>query len=435
MTSLPTGAHDRAREARPQTPARGIRPLILTALGIAAGAALVGGGLVLAPAAANAAAEPAVVESVIDGDTVDVRTGDLVTRVRLLNIDTPELAHGSKPAECLALEATQALAALLPVGSPVTLDYDVAKVDRYGRTLAAVTNANGVLVETELARQGLGARAYFGDNARFLPVVTEAEEQAQAAMVGMWNPALECSPEALVNSLEQQSRTTSSTVPKTTAALAGTIVEAEALSAAADSANATLDGMSWLRSESKQVFSERIAVVATKAAKLSSRAVEAIGGAKADEQRDAKQADASSKPTSKQKATAKKKAKAQAKVNRSRGQSAAKARAAALKAAADREAARIAAEEAARIAAEQEAARVAAEEAARVAAEEAARVAADEAARAAAQRTQSSGSGSSSGGSSSGGGDGGGSTYTGCRNYNGYGMIDTKGRHFEPIPC
>lgn len=74
-------------------------------------------------------------------------------------------------------------------------------------------------------------------------------------------------------------------------------------------------------------------------------------------------------------------------------------------------------------------------EADRIAAEEAARAAADQAARDAAERQTSNGGSSDSSNNGSSSGDGGGSTYTGCRNYNGYGMIDPQGRHFEPIPC
>ena len=70
------------------------------------------------------AAESATVEKIVDGDTIDVRTGDLVTRVRLLNIDTPEMKGADGAPECLAVEATAALAELLPIGSAVQLEYD-----------------------------------------------------------------------------------------------------------------------------------------------------------------------------------------------------------------------------------------------------------------------------------------------------------------------
>jgi micrococcal nuclease len=71
------------------------------------------------------------VTRIVDGDTL--RVG--VERVRLIGIDAPE-AHGA--VECHGREATRALAALLPVGTPVRLAYDVERRDRYGRTLAYV---------------------------------------------------------------------------------------------------------------------------------------------------------------------------------------------------------------------------------------------------------------------------------------------------------
>ncbi|WP_354244976.1 thermonuclease family protein [Agromyces sp. PvR057] len=410
---------------------------MLAVASLAAGAVAVG--TQRADAAEQGTIEHATVERVIDGDTVDVRTGDLVTRIRLLNIDTPELAHGGKPAECLAVEATNALNTLLPAGSDVTLDYDVAKVDRYGRTLAAVTNASGQFVEEQLALQGLGARAYFGDNKRFLPAVTEAQQIAESTEAGMWNPALDCTPAALVKSLEQQATKAATPLPKDTVGLAETIVAASVILEAADVAEDGLDAMSWLRSTSYRQFADPIDAVRSKAMKRIDRSVDEISpAAKADrkaERQAVKKTAASTKPTAKEKAAAKKKAKATKKARLLAGENAASARTAATKAAADREAARVA--EAARIAAEQEAARVAAEQ-------EAARVAADEAAqRAAAEQAQQQASSSDSdsdsdSGSSSGGGgsnDGGGSTYTGCRNYNGTGMIDSKGRSFAPIPC
>jgi endonuclease YncB( thermonuclease family) len=48
----------------------------------------------------------ATVDDVIDGDTIDVHVGDREERVRMIGIDTPEIAHPSmggrpaNPAEC-----------------------------------------------------------------------------------------------------------------------------------------------------------------------------------------------------------------------------------------------------------------------------------------------------------------------------------------------
>ena len=121
--------------------------------------------------------------------------------------------------ECLAVEAMAALAELLPVGSAVQLEYDEVRQDRYGRALAAVVNANGVLVDSELAHRGLAFPANFGDNERFLPSVTQAFREAEIAKVGFFDPATSCAPGAVVKALEEQAKTLPTVLPRDDAGL------------------------------------------------------------------------------------------------------------------------------------------------------------------------------------------------------------------------
>ena len=44
------------------------------------------------------------VERVIDGDTIELKNGDIV---RYLDIDTPETVHPSKPIECFGYQASE----------------------------------------------------------------------------------------------------------------------------------------------------------------------------------------------------------------------------------------------------------------------------------------------------------------------------------------
>lgn len=134
----------------------------------------------------------AVVDRVIDGDTVDVLLGGAVTRVRLLNIDTPETKKDNTPIECLGPEASDFLTALLPVGSTVSLEYDVERADQYGRTLAAVFTADGQNASVELAARGLGYSVLFEPNDRFLADVERAESDARAAGLGLFDPSIAC---------------------------------------------------------------------------------------------------------------------------------------------------------------------------------------------------------------------------------------------------
>ena len=80
----------------------------------------------------------AVVEHVVDGDTIDVLVDGREERVRLTGIDTPERERRDTgtAAECFAAEATGFTESLLPVGTAVRLERDIVGRDDYGRVLA-----------------------------------------------------------------------------------------------------------------------------------------------------------------------------------------------------------------------------------------------------------------------------------------------------------
>lgn len=177
----------------------------LTARPVVAGAsalALLGGGYA-ATAAVVAEPPPAVVQSVVDGDTIRVTRGGDEFRVRLLNIDTPESVDPDTPVECLASEATDFLRQRLPAGTLVQLEYDQERQDRYGRDLAGVL-VDGSLVNAEIARAGLGAAILVGDNDRFYQQVLTAQEQAEADRVGLHSPEIACTLPAQVLAYENR---------------------------------------------------------------------------------------------------------------------------------------------------------------------------------------------------------------------------------------
>ncbi len=134
----------------------------------------------------------AVVERVVDGDTVIVDLDGERTRVRLLNVDTPESVAEDRPVECLGPEASEFLHELLPEGAQVTLAYDEERVDRYDRTLAVVITDDGRNASVELARAGLAEAITVGPNDRFRPDVQAAMEEAQRADRGLWDPSGPC---------------------------------------------------------------------------------------------------------------------------------------------------------------------------------------------------------------------------------------------------
>lgn len=87
------------------------------------------------PAPTEALASTTTVTGIIDGDTIDTAEG----RVRVIGIDTPERG------ECGYEQATQNAAAIVPVGSRVTLTAVASKddTDMYDRLLRYVTASDG----------------------------------------------------------------------------------------------------------------------------------------------------------------------------------------------------------------------------------------------------------------------------------------------------
>ena len=162
--------------------------------------AAAGVGTTVAVVNTRAAAErdQGVVQRVVDGDTIDVAVGGATTRIRLLNIDTPETVDPNQPVQCLGPEATEFLKSMLLVGTAVGLEYDEERIDRYDRTLAAVFTPDGKLVNAEIARQGLAATMVIGDNDRFYPQVEQARAEAMAASRGLYSADVACTVPAQV---------------------------------------------------------------------------------------------------------------------------------------------------------------------------------------------------------------------------------------------
>ncbi len=130
---------------------------------------------------ATVEARTGVVASVYDGDTLSLTDG---RRVRLLQIDTPELGSG----ECYSRAARNALIKLVPIGGRVRLEADARldNVDRYGRLLRYVhrgpLNAN-----TTLVRAGAAAPYFYGgDLGKYALRLLSDAQKAKALKRGLW---------------------------------------------------------------------------------------------------------------------------------------------------------------------------------------------------------------------------------------------------------
>ncbi len=111
-------------------------------------------------------AVPAVVDYVLDGDTVAAQVNlasdvDVTVRVRLRNVDTPELSGECDDEINMANRARDRVRALLPQGTVVELES--IKDDKYlGRIDANVILPDGRDVGDVLVRENL-ARPYNGE--------------------------------------------------------------------------------------------------------------------------------------------------------------------------------------------------------------------------------------------------------------------------------
>ena len=147
------------------------------------------------PAGVPADAEPAIVDRVVDGDTVRVVAAPGGTienggsiRIRLLNVDAPELARDGRDAECLAEAATDRVTSLLPSSAVVWLVADEEDRDRFDRPLRGLWTDEGVFVNELLAEEGLAEAVLFRPNARFHDRIVAAERRAVVAGLGIHGP-------------------------------------------------------------------------------------------------------------------------------------------------------------------------------------------------------------------------------------------------------
>ena len=137
-----------------------------------------------APVSDPGAAE---VVTVIDGDTIEVRVGGRVERVRLLGIDTPESVDPNRPVECHGPEASAFTRQLLPEGTAVRLERDQEPRDHFDRLLAYVFRADdGVFVNEAILAAGEAEVLSIDPNHAYASQLAAAADAARAAGAGLW---------------------------------------------------------------------------------------------------------------------------------------------------------------------------------------------------------------------------------------------------------
>jgi endonuclease YncB( thermonuclease family) len=153
----------------------------------------------------------AIVAHITDGDTISVRftalldagsdagdstntesligaKGDSWETIRLIGIDTPESKRPNTPIECFSHEASAALGQLLPQGTPVWVELDLERRDRYGRLLGYIfRSSDGLFVNHEMVRSGMAAAYAFPPNISYAEQFSAAATAARTNNVGLWS--------------------------------------------------------------------------------------------------------------------------------------------------------------------------------------------------------------------------------------------------------
>lgn len=133
--------------------------------------------------------EKAHVKKVVDGDTIQLETGE---KVRYIGIDTPETKHPTKPVQCFGKEASKKNTELVE-GKDILMEKDVSNTDRYGRLLRYIYLPNpdatdeAIFVNEYLVEQGYAHLLTYPPDVKYNELLKSAETQARDEGKGLWN--------------------------------------------------------------------------------------------------------------------------------------------------------------------------------------------------------------------------------------------------------
>ena len=140
--------------------------------------------VLLTTAIASASSVEGIVVRIIDGDTIHVRVGNRIEKVRYIGVNTPEVHHPRKGEEPGGREATEVNRGLVGARH-VRLETDVQTRDRYGRLLAYVW-VDDMMVNAELVRRGYAQVMTVPPNVRHQALFVKLQRDARDAGRGLW---------------------------------------------------------------------------------------------------------------------------------------------------------------------------------------------------------------------------------------------------------
>lgn len=131
----------------------------------------------------NVSSTSYVVTRVVDGDTIEIETGQ---KVRYIGVNTPESVDPRKSVECFGKEASEKNKEFV-LNKKVRLEKDVSEADRYGRLLRYVYLEDGTFVNLELIKQGYASAMTVPPDVARQSEFLNAQQQARESKIGLWS--------------------------------------------------------------------------------------------------------------------------------------------------------------------------------------------------------------------------------------------------------
>jgi endonuclease YncB( thermonuclease family) len=125
-------------------------------------------------------------ERLVDGDTLRLSDG---RKLRVVGINTPELARGQRLSEPLASEAKNAASEFLKDSGKVGLAYGTQAKDHYGRLLADVYRSDGQSLSAYLISKGLAQLVVIPPNLHQWQCLRILQQRARQQKIGLWQQA------------------------------------------------------------------------------------------------------------------------------------------------------------------------------------------------------------------------------------------------------
>lgn len=138
------------------------------------------------PSNLNKSYSKIIVSKVIDGDTIELNTGE---RLRYIGIDTPEIKYGKEP-ECFAQQAKEFNKKLVEK-KEIKIEKDVSEKDKFRRLLRNVfvtdeSTKSVIFVNEYLVRQGYAIVSTYPPDVKYIEDLLLAQQEARENNRGLW---------------------------------------------------------------------------------------------------------------------------------------------------------------------------------------------------------------------------------------------------------